>query len=311
MASAEQIDLAIIAESARWGDAKRSRPRTKDDDWLPDINGMVNSYFPNRTDIVIGQFRTEGWYPNLDPPVFNQRGGQIAEGFQLVLSGSGEMYYTLDGTDPRLPDTAGGPGTTKTLIIESASKRVLVPTEPIDEAWRGGAEYDDSAWQTGTGGVGYERSTGYEQFFDLDVRDAMYGVNASCYIRIPFEVSAEDAAELSNLTLQVRYDDGFIAYLNGVEVHRVTFDGTPAWNSGAAGNHSDLDAIDLEPFNLSEHVDLLRPGQNILAIHGVNAGTTSSDFLISVELSGATGVGAGAPGGVSANAIRYTEPVAL
>ncbi|MHC4518361.1 MAG: chitobiase/beta-hexosaminidase C-terminal domain-containing protein, partial [Planctomycetota bacterium] len=108
MARADQIDLAIIAESARWGDAKRSRPRTRDDDWLPDIEGMVSDYFPRRTDVVIGQFRSEGWYPNVNPPALNQHGGSVSRDFELVMSGAGDIYYTLDGTDPRLPQTAGG-----------------------------------------------------------------------------------------------------------------------------------------------------------------------------------------------------------
>jgi hypothetical protein len=188
---------------------------------------------------------------------------------------------------------------------------VLVPTQAIDEAWRGGSDFDDSAWQAGTGGVGYESSTGYEQFFDIDVQDAMYGQNAGCYIRIPFEVPETDYEDVSSLVLKVRYDDGFIAYLNGTEVQRVLFSGEPMWNSGAGANHSDIDAIELETFNLSESIAALRPGQNILAIHGLNAGATSSDFLISVELTGATGLVGGLGGGVSAGAILYTGPVTL
>jgi len=311
MARADQIDLAIIAESARWGDAKRSRPRTRDDDWRPDINEMVSDYFPRRTDIVMGQFRGEGWYPNINPPALNQHGGQVDNGFELQLSGSGDIYYTLDGTDPRQPEAVGSAGSTLTLVAESAAKRVLVPSDSIDEAWRGGADFTDSAWQSGAGGVGYERSTGYEQFFDIDVTDTMYGVNPGCYIRIPFEVSAADHEEISGLLLKVRYDDGFIAYLNGVEIHRVMFEGDSSWNSEANANHSDLDAIDLETFTIAEQVDALRPGQNILAIHGLNAGSTSSDFLISVELAGTTGASGGTPGGVAAHAIAYTGPVTL
>ncbi len=34
----EQIDTAIIAELARWGDAKTAIPRNKIDDWLPELN---------------------------------------------------------------------------------------------------------------------------------------------------------------------------------------------------------------------------------------------------------------------------------
>jgi len=311
MARADQIDLAIIAESARWGDAKRSRPRTRDDDWLPDINGMVSNYFPNRTEIVMNQFRSKGWYPNLNPPTLNQHGGSVDTGFELRLSGSGDLYYTLDGTDPRQPETAGGPASALTLVAESAVKRVLVPSETVDDAWRGGSDFDDSTWQTGTGGIGYERSTGYEQFFSLDVTDAMYGANGSCYIRIPFEVSGEDYSEMSGLLLNVRYDDGFVAYLNGVEIQRVMFNGDPSWNSEANANHSDIDAIDLEPFNVTDHVAAIHPGQNILAVHGLNAGVTSSDFLISVELAGTKGGAGGTPGGVAAGAVAYTGPVTL
>ena len=72
MARAEQIETAIIAESARWGDAKRSKPRTKDDDWMPDMQRMVDEYFPRRTGIVLNQFKAQGWYPSIEPPTFSQ-----------------------------------------------------------------------------------------------------------------------------------------------------------------------------------------------------------------------------------------------
>jgi hypothetical protein len=47
MARANEIDLAIIAESARWGDAKTGDdpPYTKNDNWLPCINSIINGYF--------------------------------------------------------------------------------------------------------------------------------------------------------------------------------------------------------------------------------------------------------------------------
>jgi hypothetical protein len=103
----DTIDLAIIAESARWGDAKVTRPRTKDDDWLPQVDYLVNDYFPHRTDIVLDQFRAKGWYPDIDAPSFNQHGGDVDSGFMVVMAApAGEIYYTLDGSDPRLPGGA-------------------------------------------------------------------------------------------------------------------------------------------------------------------------------------------------------------
>ncbi|HPC96890.1 MAG TPA: lamin tail domain-containing protein [Sedimentisphaerales bacterium] len=97
------IDLAIIAESARWGDAKVAKPRTKDDDWLPQVRFLLNDYLPKRTDIVLGQFKAKGWYPSVEAPAFNEHGGAVDRGFGLVMTApAGAVYYTLDGTDPRL-----------------------------------------------------------------------------------------------------------------------------------------------------------------------------------------------------------------
>jgi hypothetical protein len=186
-----------------------------------------------------------------------------------------------------------------------------VPTAAIGDGWRTDATFDDSAWLSGTGGVGYERSSGYEQFFDIDVETAMYGRNSSCYIRIPFEISVEGLTTAAGLTLKVRYDDGFIAYLNGAEVQRVMFDGTPAWNSGAGSTHSDIDAIAFETFNITDHIDKLRLGDNILAIQGLNSGATSSDFLISAELTSTQGATGGAPSGVAPTARQYSSAVTL
>ncbi|HSW02858.1 MAG TPA: chitobiase/beta-hexosaminidase C-terminal domain-containing protein [Sedimentisphaerales bacterium] len=103
----DSIDLAIIAESARWGDAKVAKPRTRDDDWLPQVRFLLNDYFPKRTNIVFNQFKNKGWYPGVEPPAFNQHGGTVEAGFTLTMTApAGEIYYTLDGQDPRLPGGA-------------------------------------------------------------------------------------------------------------------------------------------------------------------------------------------------------------
>ncbi len=312
MARAHQIDMAIIAESARWGDSKRSRPRTRDDDWLPDIQGMVDNYFPSRTGVVFNQLESQGWYPSLDAPAWNQHGGHVAEGFELEMQASGDIYYTLDGTDPRLPEKAGQIVGVQTLVPENATKRFLVPTAEVDEAWKGGGPFDDvndPAWVLVTGapgGIGYERSSGYEPLISYDVAHLMYTRATSCYVRIPFDLTI-DPNQFNSLTLQVRYDDGFVAYLNGVEVQRVLFTGTPEWRSAAGGNH---ESDGPESFNISGHIGLLRQGPNILAIHAMNVSASSSDFIISAALEAgeATAVDGG---GVAPTAIRYTGPVRL
>ena len=57
----------------------------------------------------------------------------------------------------------------------------------------------------------------------------MKGVNRSAFIRVPFQIADEAAlASIGTLTLNMRYDDGFIAYLNGVEVAAVNGPATSA-----------------------------------------------------------------------------------
>ncbi|UCD52051.1 MAG: lamin tail domain-containing protein, partial [Phycisphaerales bacterium] len=313
----DEVDRAVVGESARWGDNHRSRPYTRDVEWVEERDWLLDTYLQQRSQIVLNQLRSRGWYPNVSAPVFQidgtyQHGGQVEIGSAVSMrAGAGDIWYTLDGSDPRVPGVAPAPGEDTVLVAEDAFKKVLVPTEAVDEAWRGDPDFDDSAWISGSGGVGYEHSTGYEQFFSIDVQDQMYGRNAGCYIRIPFELTPEDLQDAGGLVLKMRYDDGFIAYLNGVEIQRVMFDGTAAWNSEATDNHSDLDAISFETFYVSDAIDQLRLGTNILAIHGLNAGSTSSDFLISAELTASAGATPGTPGGLSPTAAQYSGPIAL
>ena len=175
------------------------------------------------------------------------------------------------------------------LVPENADKRVLVPIEDIGAEWAAEINYNDSAWEPvtgGPGGVGYERTSGYQDFLSIDLRDQMYATNATCYIRIPFTLEADELNNLTEMTLKVRYDDGFVAYLNGVEIARRNFDGTPAWDSHASSSHSDSAAVVFEDIDVSEFVSDLRQGDNLLAIHGLNTSTTSSDMLISAEVDG-------------------------
>ena len=322
---ADEIDRAIIAESARWGDYRRdvhsysSGPYylyTKNDFWLPEQRRLLNQYFPYRTANVLNQYKGIGLYPTVDAPTFrvngvHQHGGSIPNNNLFSMTGtSGTIWYTLDGSDPHLgaqseQDNSAG----ATLVPESATKRVLVPTGPIDSDWNSGAVFNDWAWSRTTGGIGYERGSGYDQYIILDVESQMYGKNSTCYIRIPFvlEGSPED---FEFMTLKIRRDDGFIAYINGTEVARRNFTGTPRWNSSADASTSDSVAVEFEEIDISASLGALRQGGNLLAIHGLNTSTTSSDFLISVELAAGTG-GSTDGGDVLPEARRYSGPFVL
>ena len=48
LARKARIDRAVVGESARWGDAKRGTPMTRDVEWVTAINAVLNNYFPQR-----------------------------------------------------------------------------------------------------------------------------------------------------------------------------------------------------------------------------------------------------------------------
>jgi len=105
----DEIDRAVVGESARWGDSKRSTPLTRAD-WLNTINSILNSFFPTRSTVVLTQLKGKGLYPNVGAPVFSQHGGVISTGFSLTMKATaGIIYYTLDGSDPRLIGGAVSP----------------------------------------------------------------------------------------------------------------------------------------------------------------------------------------------------------
>jgi hypothetical protein len=138
-------------------------------------------------------------------------------------------------------------------------------------------------WSTGVAGIGFEDSP---EVFDSLIRTRVNPADtcASCtsiLMRIPFVV--DNPAEIQDLTLRMKYDDGFVAYLNGVEVARRNVEGQPSFDTRAKG-HLDSQAVVFENIVISEHANALRTGDNILALHAMNISPTNSDMLISPEL---------------------------
>ena len=87
----------------------------------------------------------------------------------------------------------------------------------------------------------------------------MSGVNASAYIRIPFGIAYP--GDIATLMLRMKYDDGFVAYLNGVEVARRNAPGTAgtplAWNAAANAEHIPNEAVIFEDIDISAFKSLL------------------------------------------------------
>lgn len=114
-----------------------------------------------------------------------------------------------------------------------------------------------------------------------EVGAAMVGAT-TLYVRYPFAADGPQSA--SSLALRIKYDDGFVAYLNGVEVARRNAPATVSFDSVAAANRPIDAAREFEEIDLSPFAGLLADGDNVLAIHGLNDSAASSEFLIDAEL---------------------------
>ncbi len=123
LALAETVEHLVVAESARWGDNVRDvRLNPEGDLYTKDhfdyeIGRTVDIYWPRRPDNTLEMWAGYDLYPSLEAPEWKactegvctrQHGGELVEGQQLKLSGSGtaDVWYTLDGSDPRSPGGA-------------------------------------------------------------------------------------------------------------------------------------------------------------------------------------------------------------
>ena len=190
---------------------------------------------------------------------------------------------------PQFEDVSYGlmqTGNTKSAVIipSGASAKALVPKNgALDATWtRTG--FNDSGWKKVSTGVGYDESSTYVPEFGANgnLGNSLNNVNTSLYLRIPFELA--NSTSISKLKLKMKYDDGFVAFLNGVRVASANAPATTVWNSDATSSHADGDATTLKSFDITAHAKLLTDGTNVLAIQGLNTSITSSDMLISPEL---------------------------
>ena len=183
-------------------------------------------------------------------------------------------------------DAVAQSGQYETTVLVPARTRavILIPSSnTLGTTWTGGNEpFADSAWTAGTTGIGYDRNSPAPYLADIvtNIETQIYGKNQSFYARIAFDRTSQ--APVVSMTLRIKYDDGFIAYLNGQRIAYRNAPALPAYNSGAATGHT---STGYETIDVSDYSSYLRYGENILAIHGLNYGIKSSDLLILPELS--------------------------
>ena len=184
---------------------------------------------------------------------------QLRSGILLVVT-------TLISQMPRNSQATQPAEDARYLIPPGASWKYHAAAEQPPGNWTQ-LEFDDAAWPIGNAGFGYGDDD------DKTVLESMAGAYSCVRIRRSFDISDPNAVD--TLFLYVKFDDGFIAYLNGEEVARACIE-------EAQGGHfvRDHEAFCFEEFLIADPSRYLRSGKNVLAIEGHNRELSSSDFSL-------------------------------
>lgn len=180
-------------------------------------------------------------------------------------------------------------GVVSMLLLTTANAEDLIPrnavwsylkgtneaSSPDNTAWRQPG-FNDASWPTGPVPVFYgEPLTGTE------VPD-MRGLYTSIYFRKIFVVT--NVQEVETLTLQAVSDDGFVAWINGIEIARFNAPAGELTHASTALT-TFTEPLPFESYPIPIPSSVLRPGTNVLAVHGLNVSLSgSSDFVFDPAL---------------------------
>ncbi|GAH67706.1 unnamed protein product, partial [marine sediment metagenome] len=200
--------------------------------------------------------------------------GTIAVWEDLLLATASPINIPL--TDK--PVRTKLPENMQSIIDKGADWQYLAGTHP-NSTW---TQPDFSArspkdnaetWRTSAAGFGYNYKDNKTVLKDMEDHYTVV------YIRKSFSIPEPE--DIHELGLVVKYDDAFIAYLNGKEVLRVDV------FNGSGAKASDIEKHEhkgWEYFKIDSHRSLLREGKNVLAIEGHNRKVDSSGFTLNPYL---------------------------
>jgi hypothetical protein len=283
MTSTVNISNPIVPDSGEsW--TVPARPTNASDDWVLHLtaSGTSPTMTPTPTETVPASSTST---PTLTPTAT----GTPADTASTTPTASNTPLPTFTSTPTATATNTPLPTFTPTPTAGSTPTAVPTPGYfiQVGESWRyfkgfGEASdpitawrelgFDDSSWASGPTGIGYGDGD------DATVLSDMRYNYISVFTRRSFTVV--DLGLVGALYLEVDFDDGFVAYLNGTEVARRSMGaaGAPvSYDTKAFPSH---EARRPETVNLSAYVGLLLPGENVLAIQGHNRKIGSSDFSI-------------------------------
>lgn len=212
-------------------------------------------------------------------PSMTDGGGPSAELINTGLDNSlGSSWRSAQGT-------ANAGSTYIPLLADDwkYKKGITEASSPAD-GWRA-VTYDDAAWSSGQAAIGYDEDEGNGIYDGINIPlDDMRNSYSSVYLRKHFTLPAGSIPD--SLKLAVSADDGYIVWINGIEVARVSVgSGEIAYNATSAVHNFTAP----ENFTLTNTSAYLVPGDNVVTVHVLNAALTSSDLYFDLSLSGVAG----------------------
>lgn len=328
---AEEIDKAIVAESARWGDTRASLPYgntlessddinadaypplandppyfTREQHWLVEQQAVTQSYLPallseDDPRSFISDLRQSGLYPSIDAPSFAQHGGVVGAGQPVpLMAESGTIYFTRDGSDPRLPGGSINP--VAEVLASVGSVEEVIPLGATgwryfltsvgfsaSDVVRGSAngygvgdwkhpDFADGGWAEGQAMIGFG-SVG-DRVLNTTFEPASPR-RPTVYFRKTFQI--DDPAEFSAVAVDLIRDDSAIVYLNGREIGR---SGIPAGRitSGEYFSPGGTEGALLSLPSVALQAGDLVAGRNVLAIEVHQGSSGSLDLGLDVRL---------------------------
>ncbi|MDD4821859.1 MAG: lamin tail domain-containing protein [Bacteroidales bacterium] len=267
----------------RWKGTSSSygNPISSVDYWLTQVEAM-KSFIGARPSLLLNDLKNFGFQSPVSVSVStypSNAGNLTFNGMKLLVPNStggypgGEEIKLV--AEPKAGYTfMGWQSKDQTQLINMGSTWSYSDTgSDLGTSWNS-VEYDDSSWKSGEAEMGYG---------DGDEKTTLsYGTSSSnkyptYYFRKVLDVT--DKESIQKLTMSVKYDDGAVVYVDGVEVQRVNMPvGTIYYSTYAASTSSGTIEFEIDP-------KLLVNGKNVIAVEVHQANATSSDISFNLGLS--------------------------
>ncbi|MDB6133400.1 MAG: hypothetical protein JWM59_1643 [Verrucomicrobiales bacterium] len=211
-----------------------------------------------------------GWSPQ-------RFGRRWLQSLPLILLTAGQAVESLPAQQVRLNELTAA--VNDRLLAPDDQGRLRPGTGPY---WVDADYVPGPGWLTGTAPLGFGGAAG----LGTNVGTLMRNRTPTLYLRRTVAVTAEDTANEGQLVLTLRFDDGFVAWINGREAVRANagpaghfiHHGQKAYNFAVNTNDAAYTPANQpgtaisQPvaFSLGKVSDWLKPGDNLLAVQLLN-----------------------------------------